>query len=272
MFGKGPSLNTYDFSQAGDIRCAINDVAGIVPNCTYAFANDAINDWDDVYQPQTILFSPQRTYSDKFFEAERSKTCSEHVLFYDRHDNHTKLLKTATPDSLLRDGLVIRRGTLGSAIQILWIMGISKIVCVGIDGGGQHSSRAEWRTRLRNLHAMDYNAIRDAFIEAAGWLCIELEFHGCKTLMRNGKMKIKIIKQTFVGDGVGWVGKTYEVNPGEGNLLVASGKAVVVKDDEAPQPEPLAPEIPAAEKARIETPERPKLAKKRASRKRKVSN
>jgi len=275
MFGKGPSLNDFDFSKAGPIRCAINDVAGIVPNCKYAFANDRCDDpnegWADVYQHQTILFSPRRTYKDPFLKASPVKAC-EHVIYDDIHDTTKRdSLKMATPQSLIDNGLIIRRGTLGSALQVLWIMGVTKIICVGIDGGGIHSNRAQWRTRLRNLHFIDYNAIRDAFIEAAGWLAVDLEFHGSKLLMRNGKMKIKIIKRTFVGEGVGYPGNEYEVVPGEGEQLIAAGKAIRVVDPVVVPP-PIRVEtqieVPEERSEPVETPEPIKQPARKRARKR----
>ena len=42
LFGKGPSLSTFDFKTAGPLRVAINDVIAHVPDCLYGFANDGV--------------------------------------------------------------------------------------------------------------------------------------------------------------------------------------------------------------------------------------
>jgi len=58
LFGKGPSLSTFDFKTAGPLRVAINDVIAHVPDCVFGFANDGVSKWKDAYKPGQTLFQP----------------------------------------------------------------------------------------------------------------------------------------------------------------------------------------------------------------------
>jgi len=92
----------------------------------------------------------------------------------------------------------IRRGTLGSALQILHIMGVRAVYLVGIDGGGTHALGFDWKTRLRADHARDYNAIRSAAIDAAFIMGIALKFHNYDhTMEQNGKIFVRFLKNAM---------------------------------------------------------------------------
>ena len=231
VFGKGHTLADFDMSSAGKIRCAINDVVQAVPDCMYCFANDSIDDWSDMYQDSHVIFSPRRTYTDGFLKAKPSPR-GEHILFDDDHD-HGQLAEEWITREVLSDKLVMRHGTLNSALQILWIMGIRKIVCVGIDGGQSHSRGWQWRTRLRNEHYRDYNRIRNEFIQAADWLGIELQFSGLNgrnEVMTDGKISVKIKADCFFGDIAATQGSVHKVTPDIAQQLFGCGKAIPFRE------------------------------------------
>lgn len=256
LFGKGPSLDLFDMEEAGELRAAINDVAGFVPGCKYAFSNDRINPWIDVYKEGTILFTPARPFEEPILQAKICKTC-EHIVYHDYHDD--KRLATVTPRQLAEEGLSIRKGTIGSAIQILWIMGVTRIVLVGIDGGQAHAKRHTWRTRLRNLHFLDYNAIRNQLIQTAGLLGITLEFFGLKgNTNPNGTMKLRIIRNTFCKEVFCKAGQIIECEPFEAQELKNAGVAVELKEPVEPptiERTVIAPENPERHLSQPETPE-----------------
>jgi len=148
IFGKGPSLATFDFNTAGKLRFAINDVIAHIPACKYGFANDGVAKWADVYRPGHVLFQPLRCLHE-YDSTQPGAVACRVVTFHDSCEDTRLVLP---PEQLLHE-LTIRRGTLGSAIQIIRIMGVRTIHLVGIDGGGQHAPGYEWRTRLRADHA-----------------------------------------------------------------------------------------------------------------------
>lgn len=119
LFGKGPSLSDFDFSTAGPLRCAINDTIAHIPACTYGFANDGVRRWRDLYQPGQILFQPRRCIWE--YEGAPVGVACDLVWFADGYGHERILL----PREELARELSIRRGTLGSALQILHLMGIS---------------------------------------------------------------------------------------------------------------------------------------------------
>lgn len=193
LFGKGPSFSTFDFKTAGPLRVAINDVIAHVPDCKYGFSNDGVEKWRDCYRPEHVLFQPSRCLHEFDSTAPGAVACK--VVTYrddseDRRLGHTR--------EQLAECMAIRRGTLGSAIQILHIMGVRAIHMVGIDGGGTHADGIEWRTRLRHDHHRDYNAIRSAAIDAAHIMGITLKFHNHDhTMETNGKVFVRMTRNCF---------------------------------------------------------------------------
>ncbi len=191
LFGKGPSLDLFDLAAAGPLRVAINDVVKEIPGCLYGFANDSVAHWQHVYRPGHVLFSPQRTIDEGFIAY--GKPPCEVVGYPDVHGDDRLDWPAAR---LAAEGLAIRPGTLGSALQILALMGVRRVVCIGIDGGGRHADR-QWHTRLRNEHYKDYNRIRDGAIESAPRLGLTLEFfHPAHN--PDGTMKLLILKSSVV--------------------------------------------------------------------------
>jgi hypothetical protein len=234
VFGKGPTLNSFDMRQAGPLRCAVNDVVARVPDCTYAFANDSVAAWQDVYEPHHTLFTPRRTLKDWFLQPV-VPACNV-VVFDDCYNDG--LIPDAPPEQLA-ESLAIRRGTLGSLVQILWIMGVRDIITVGIDGGQAHAD-GQWRTRLRNDHWKDYNAIRDQFITTCDLYGIKLEMFAHNQL-RKPKMRVRITRNCFVRDLALSANQIIDLPPQDASALVYAGaavieRAVLVAEYEQPAP------------------------------------
>ena len=222
LFGKGPGLNTFDLSQAGPLRVAINDVAAHVPDVRYCFSNDGVANWRDIYAPGPVLFQPVRALGE--FDSTKKDAVACEVVTY-RYDWDDELL--FQPRERLAECLAVRRGTLGSALQILHIMGVAKVVLVGIDGGNAHAEGYAWRTRLRREHWKDYNAIRDGAIDAAELLGITLHFHNpTHTMEQDGKVWVKITRNCFAGGVPYGVNQLVKLNPKVAGELVSIGSAV----------------------------------------------
>ena len=233
LFGKGPSLQNYDFKQAGKLRFAINDVIAHIPDCKYGFANDGVAKWRDVYHQGQILFQPLRAISE--FDSRNGAVNCEVVTYKDFQDDS----RLALPREQIAELPTIRRGTLGSALQIMHVMGIVKIYMVGFDGGGDHAQGFEWRTRLRNDHAADYNAIRNAAIDAAELMGIQLHFHNQDNIMEpNGKIFVRFLSNSFV-KGIPYAqGEVVSFNPKIAQDLTACRAAEYFKHKPA-QPAPI---------------------------------
>jgi len=210
LFGKGPSLSTFDFKTAGPLRVAINDVIDHVPDCLYGFANDGVARWKDCYSDRHILFQPSRCLHE--YDSTQPGAVGCRVVTYADTCDDSRLLWSGV--QLATDGLTIRRGTLGSALQILRVMGIRTVHMVGIDGGGEHAPGYEWKTRLRHAHAKDYNAIRSAAIDAATIMGITLKFHNHDhTMENNGKVFVRMTRNCFANSEPYALGEVVSFSP-----------------------------------------------------------
>lgn len=209
LFGKGPSLSQFDFKTAGPLRAAINDVIAHVPNCKYGFSNDGIRAWRDVYRPGQILFQPTRCLHE-YDSTEDGAVLCDVVTYPDSHDDH-RLFYTREN---LACGLSIRRGTLGSALQILHIMGVTTIHFVGIDGGRAHADGFAWRTELRSDHGNEYNAIRNEAIDSCVMMGIKAIFHNQSNPMeQDGKIFVKFLSNCFADQIPYCTGQVVRLNP-----------------------------------------------------------
>jgi len=259
LFGKGPSLTNFDFKQAGKLRFAINDVIAHIPDCKYGFANDGVAMWRDVYQKGQILFQPLRAISE--FDSRNGAVDCEVITYQDTHDDSRLVLSREE----IADMPAIRRGTLGSALQILHVMGIKSVHLVGIDGGGTHADGFTWKTRLRNDHAADYNAIRNAAIDAAELMGITLHFQNKNNIMEpNGKIFVRFLSNSFARGIPYSQGEVASFNPQIAKELVACRAAEYFTPAPAkPEPSPIenaASPMQAAESAIISAtkPKKPK--------------
>lgn len=251
VFGKGPSLSSFDISTAGPLRVGINDTPAFVPDVRYCFANDGVADWADVYDQGQVLFQPERATHQ--FDPRGKVACSV-VTFRDDWEDDLVL----QPREKIAECLQVRRGTLGSALQILHVMGVSRVVLVGIDGGNFHADCHQWRTRLRNDHWKDYNAIRADAIRSAELMGLELQFFNPQGHMETGKITVKMLR-TCSADGEHLTaGNSYTLNPSTASSLITLGRAIAT--GEAPEKATLAP--PEKETATLPTAEARKAFKR----------
>lgn len=247
LFGKGPSFSNFDFSTAGPLRVAINDVADHVPDCVYCFANDGVERWCDAYREGQILFQPERALAE--FDSRGAIDCDV-VTYEDVYEDD----RMAMGRQALAEHPAIRRGTLGSALQILHVMGVGEIHLVGIDGGGSHAPGIKWRTRLRNDHRKDYNAIRNAAIDAADLMGLTLHFHNTKEIMsNNGKLYVKFTRNAMVQAEPYSQGEIASFNPRQCEELISARAAIYFEKPEEPVIETAEAPMTARENATIPT-------------------
>lgn len=213
VFGKGPSLDSFCMSSIGEgITCVINDVVSRVPNPTYCFANDEVSRWADLYRKEHILFTPERT-------PQPPLPCN--VVYY--KDDYDGQRRAFASRELLANRLVIERGTLGSLMQVLYIMGISRVLCVGIDGGQAHAS-GDWRTELRNEHYKSYNSIRCGAMDISLILGMELLFWNGSIFEDVMSTHYRVLKQCFIRDRALLYGATIkDLSEEDAKLLLSLG-------------------------------------------------
>lgn len=198
LFGKGPSLDTFLadaevglVSLAGEtalvvgllndtvayrdsiIDAVLRAVGGPCEMHVYAFANDSIAPWVHTYRAGDVLFQPARTLRDLSMHAPAPE-CTR----VEYHDSGGDIHRLALPlaDRASR-ALVAGHGTCDSAVQILAIMGCTRLIAVGIDGGGGRSA-LPWLTAMRSDHEADYRSIRRDFERMLLRLRLPTEFYG----------------------------------------------------------------------------------------------
>jgi hypothetical protein len=169
LLGKGPSLELalaqwpmlIDGTQP--VVCVVNDLAGLV-HAHYCFAADPVLSFADRYGHGDILF-----YRARHMRATGAcpPVACEVIPFWDE----PALPPTADPITMANVGLATRLGSVSMAAQIIALMGCSRIVAAGIDGG---TGRADisWATP----ECSGYSAIRAAFIDTCAALRMPLEF------------------------------------------------------------------------------------------------
>ena len=107
-------------------------------------------------------------------------------------------------------------------------MGGSKIGAVGIDGGGQHSTRNRWRTALKNEHYKEYNRIRAAFIEGCEQLGIELQFFTKDKQMKDGYRTVQFTANIFVRGNPYQEGMVVELKESDARDVIHAGRGFIV--------------------------------------------
>jgi hypothetical protein len=261
LFGKGPSLSTFDFKNAGPLRVAINDVIGYVPDCKYGFANDGVAKWRDLYRPGQTLFQPVRCLHE-FDSTVFGALACDVVTYQDTGDD----ARLSLPREALADLLTIRRGTLGSALQILHVMGVKAVHMVGIDGGGEHADCSQWRTRLRHDHHRDYNNIRNAAIDAAFIMGIAIKFHNHDhTMENNGREYVRFTRNAMANAESYSQGEIAAFAPNVARALINARAAEPFTPEARPDfklPETAEMPMTAVESATIKTVKTRKASRK----------
>lgn len=224
IFGKGPSLDRFDFADAGPLRVTINDLIGVVPDAVYGFSNDRPYPWMDMYKPHHTVFLPKRTAE----TCDRFPSCE--VVVFDDHPMGNESLQRPKLE-MCRD-LQIREGTLGSVVQVLHIMGVSRVVAVGIDGGNSHAGRAKWRTQLWNEHYKQYNTIKRSFVQACELLGMELQFFQDKQgniKMKDGYKTVCMTANIFVRGIPYSDGAVVQLQESDARDVIHAGRGYIVE-------------------------------------------
>ena len=246
IFGKGPSLDAFPMESAGSLRFAINDVCAAVKGCAYVFANDGVQKWRNHLTENQTLFQPSRALRE--FDSQRHGSIKSELVIY---DDESKDGITTDLDELSKC-LRIRRGTVCSALQVAFLMGVTTVVMVGFDGTGGHSKAAEWSNRIRTTSSMEYTAIRDDAVKLANELGIAIQFFNTnQTIMENGKIRIKITRNCFANGQPMTVGETVDMIPKTARELIACHSAVL--STEPPVIETAESPLQARESAVIKT-------------------
>jgi pimeloyl-ACP methyl ester carboxylesterase len=176
----------------------------------------------------------------------------------DRHARDAELrdqrvLANPGEQSTERVRITIQPGTLGSALQILRIMGIRTVHLVGFDGGGQHAAGFAWRTRLRADHARDYDQIKHAAILSAQIMGLTLKFFNQPTT-DDFKMKtVKFTRNAFAECEPYAAGQVATFSEKIANELLVAGAAVYVKLPTTPAPVASEPSIDPAPPEPVKT-------------------
>ena len=194
VFGKGPSLTTFDPSTAGPLRIAINDAVSHVPACIYVFANDGARRWVSACAPGQVLFHPRRCLWE--YSGNPIGAACDVVVFEDRNEDERMFLSREE----LAECLTVRRGTLATACQWLHIMGVSHVHLIGIDGCAGYAPGIDWQTEDDPTLGREYQSIRDEsldFLEIAG---IGWTSHSANPIDRRGRRLVRITAHT-VADG-----------------------------------------------------------------------
>lgn len=123
LCGSGPSFSADVELPADAVICAVNEVALKLVQVDYVFANDAAP-WAARLTGETRFFYPERTPL-------AVEVGCQAVAFADAAEDGRLY---CPPAQLARCGLYAAEGTINSAIQILAIMGIERITCIGLDG------------------------------------------------------------------------------------------------------------------------------------------
>lgn len=258
LFGKGPSLSDFDFKTAGPLRCVINELALHVPSARYCFANDGVQAWRDAYIAGQVLFQPRRALCEYDSTQPEAVKC-EVVAYEDARDDQRIFLPPAECAELLS----IRRGTLGSALQILRIMGVKTVCMVGFDGGNAHAPGYEWRTRLRSDHWKDYEAIKSDAIDYAELVGMSLQFHNSiNTMTTDGKIWVRLTRDCFAECVPYGQGSIAKFTPRIARELIESDSAEAYSPPAREQIETATAPVAAAETAAIATPKAGKSRRK----------
>lgn len=171
------------------------------------------------------------------FDSRNGAVACDVVTYEDTHNQH--ILTSCVEDHA--QSLSIQPGTLGSALQILRIMGIRTIYLVGFDGGGQHAGSFAWRTRLRADHARDYDQIKAAAIISAQIMGLTLQFYNEPTMDHSETKTVQFTRSVFAEGNPYSVGEIARFSTKIAAELIVAGAAVYTK----PQQEPAAATTPA---------------------------
>jgi len=137
IFGKGPSLDGFDFGMAGPLRICINESLGHVPDPTYFFAHDEV--------PIQRAAAHWPTSCRAILQPVRGRLAArlgipvELIFAYEKRERELDVLDWPPEQLALQSCLLGLTGTAHSAIHFGRLIGATSVVFVGMDGGGGYA-------------------------------------------------------------------------------------------------------------------------------------
>ena len=141
LFGKGPSLDTFDMARAGSLRVCINESALCVPAPSYFFAHDEAPIQRVAAERSSPCTAILETSRARF--AEKCGWGKENIFVYEKRRLDQKLLSMPPQALAATHALYGNSGTVHSAIHFCHLVGVVEVVMVGFDGGGGYASCLE---------------------------------------------------------------------------------------------------------------------------------
>ena len=137
LFGKGPSLDGFEFDLAGPLRICINESLLIVPAPTYFFAHDEVPIQRVAAQwPASCRAILQPVRGSR---AERCGIPSDSIFTYEKRERELAILDWP-PEKLAQKACLLGlTGTAHSAIHFCRLIGATSLVFVGMDCGGGYA-------------------------------------------------------------------------------------------------------------------------------------
>lgn len=132
IFGKGPSLDGFDFESAGNVRICINESLLIVPQAKYFFAHDEV--------PIQRVSAHWPSCCGAILEPKRcdwAKRCGipdDLIYNYVKRERELEVLNWSAEQIAAKGCLLGLSGTAHSAIHFCRLLGVSGIALVGMDG------------------------------------------------------------------------------------------------------------------------------------------
>lgn len=171
IFGKGPSLDGFDFARAGALRICINESLLIVPEATYFFAHDEVpiervsGKWPAKCR---AILEPRR--------GEWAMHCgisADSIFIYDKRECDLDVLNWSAEQIALKGCLLGLTGTAHSAIHFCRLIGAASICLVGMDGGGGYARSLNLTTPTGGGQ---HDLIRRDSIKVAARMALPLRF------------------------------------------------------------------------------------------------
>lgn len=137
IFGKGPSLDSFDMRCAGPLRICINESLLCVPKPTYFFAHDeppiqrVATHWPGACR---AVLQPVRGAC-----AVKCGIPDVAIYTYDKRERELEVLDWPAEKIAQKAMLLGMTGTAHSAIHFCRLLSVSSIVFVGMDGKGGYA-------------------------------------------------------------------------------------------------------------------------------------
>ena len=171
IFGKGPSLDSFDFRSAGPLRICINESLLHVPDPTYFFAHDEIpiqNVASRWLAACSAILQPVRGQW-----AQKCGIPAETIYAYEKRDRELDILNWSAEQIARKGSLLGLTGTVHSALHFCRLIGTPSIVFVGMDGGLGY---ARCTGQATPLGGGQHDLIRRDSINIAGRLGLQFRF------------------------------------------------------------------------------------------------